>query len=190
MSDIDLILGFSDEDFEVENTVLNFVRIWRLAIVGMNCARPPQVQISSGVVLPCAFDLREATDRKEEEKSLSFIKLKNDTDNLYTDEKTHMELMATSYRKGNKDALRANRCSITIEKEKILSIAESDPQNKVLLSDFKFEESRNGERTSNFSEAKGNHWDGYFLSDDENKIIMIKSTLSKCAKIITNNNQA
>lgn len=179
MSEIDFLLGFEDEYDESEYNV-GFERIWRLAISGLNCERPPQVKKEAGVVLPSAFDLRVTKD----EKSLSFLKLEIDSDNLIQDEEKHMEIMATVFKKDNKGDLRKNRCSITMERQRIIEATKSDPQNKVIFSDFNFKETEFGERESKFSKTKGWHWDGFYLSKDENIIIMVKSILSKCAMIV------
>lgn len=181
MDEINDILGFEEDVID-----LNFMRIWRLAISGVNCQRPPQVSISDGVVLPTAFDLRESVgDKKLPEKSLSFLKLDEDNSDILVDEKKHIEIMATGFKKKSTDELRKNRCSISISNTSLNDAIKLDPLNKKLMSRFSFLETVNGKKSSKFSQATGMHWEGHYLSENTAEIVNIKAMLSRCAKIIT-----
>jgi len=180
MDEINDMLGFESEVIEIK-----FMRIWRLAIFGVNCKQLPQVNITDGVVLPSAFDLREEVgDKKIPEKSLSFLKLDEDNQDIKIDEQKHIEILATGFKKNSPDELRKNRCSILISNSSLTNAANSDPLNRALLKSFLFIETTNGKKKSKFSQATGMHWEGHYLSKSTLEILNIKSMLSKCAKII------
>lgn len=180
MDEINDLLGFGEEEIKIE-----FLRIWRLAISGLNCRSRPQINMDDGVVLPSAFDLRdEVGKKKEQEKYLSFMKLDIDGHDLKSDEEKHMEIMATTFNKNTPNDLRKTRCSITITREKIFEAIASDPLNRKLIERFNFLETPNGSKLSKFSSAKGMHWEGHFLSQNTSEIINIKSMFSKCARIV------
>ncbi|EPA9096326.1 hypothetical protein ACS6JN_22225 [Enterobacter hormaechei subsp. steigerwaltii] len=186
MNEIDALLGFEDETETKFAEAISFERIWRLAIFGLNCQKPPQVKIPEGVVLPSAFDLREASEsRKEPEKSLSFMCINHPVySDFVKEEDIHMEIMSSQFKKNSRDSLRKNRCSLLIQKETISQVLNSDPINTILLEKFLFKESQNGERSSSFSDASGFHWEGHYLCSDELEIISLKSILAKCARIV------
>lgn len=181
MNEINELLGIEDEeDYHVQ-----FNRIWRLAITGLNCQRPPQVNIPEGIILTSAFDLRDNVgEAQKKEESLSFLRIAPPKDDVISEETTHMEIMSTSFNKKKPDALRTNRCSILITNEKLSHIVNSDPQNRTLMNDFLFKETPNSIKKSIFSDATGIHWEGHYNKTTTLDVLNIKKILVKCSEII------
>lgn len=185
MNEIDDFLGFTSEQEEVLNyeDLFKFTNLWRLVIHSINCKFPPEVNKHDGVILPNAFDLKEKPGG-EKEKSLSFNKLSVDSGNINLDETHHMEIMATKFNKKKPDALRENRCSILLTKDSLIRAISSDPQNKIIATQFYLEKTKQPIDKSKFSEITSEHWDGFYKTTNEDDIYIIKSTLAKCSKII------
>lgn len=181
MDEINDLLGFEDDS----DSLCSFERIWRLAIFGVSCQRPPQVNIPEGIVLTTAFDLREAVgDRKLPEKSLSFLRIEPLKNNIKDEEIVHMEIMSSSFDKNEPDALRKNRCSIVLTNENITKIVSTDPQSRNLMRLFTFIETPGGLKKSKFSNELGFHWEGHYNDMGPLQILNMKSLLAKCAMLV------